>query len=123
MNAASVQTHVWFRTSPEAALEKLPDAPQTEHGYVYAFSLANGMTRVGFGSNPKSRLRAAIADGKRRPESAVTECLISVAHREYWKTEFALHNRLKSQRQFGDMFKIDLETIAQILNEMPLLLA
>jgi hypothetical protein len=107
---------VWFRAAPEAALERLPDKPEPANGYLFAFRLANGMTKVGYGTNPRAKLRAALNDAKANPERAVTECLFSVPHQAPWKTEFSIHNLLAPLREFGDFFNTDLESVAEILN-------
>jgi len=112
--------NVWLKVEPEVALSSLPDKPDSELGYLYAFTLKSGTTKVGFGSNPKAKLKSAIADGNRRPESQVMACLFSVPHREYWKTEFAVHNRLAALRDFGDNFRVTLDEIAEILGSVEL---
>lgn len=117
---SALPAHVWLRCAPEAALEALPDQPDPERGFMWAFRLADGRVKLGFGSHPKGKLRGAIAEGRRNPEVAVEECLVSVPHHEYWKTEFPFHNRLMPLREFGDVFNTDLDMIAAILAEVPL---
>lgn len=115
-SADVVRENVWFRAPPEAALERLPEKPDAANGYLFAFRLANGMTKVGYGMNPRAKLRAALADGKSNLNKVVTECLFSVPHQAPWKTEFSIHNRLAPLREFGDFFNTDLESVAEILN-------
>jgi hypothetical protein len=112
-------SNVWQDGPPETVLVTLA-ATEAKLGHVCLLAMADGQVRINHCADPAAALRKAIAEAKRKPGAAILRAVLSVPHREQWKTEFQLHNRFAPLRSFGDYFRAPIDDVVAVLEELEL---